>query len=698
MKNIKYTLLFALIPFIGWNQVDRSIIPSAGEAKEIKLKDSEVFKTENGITVILSENHKIPRISINYISGADDKIENDKAGLSSMAGELIMSGTTTYSKDDLDNKIDFIGANLSASENSIRLSCLSKHFETGLALMEDVAKNANFPEDEVARIKKQAESNLSATKSSADEMANNAVVKVNFAGHPYSNVMTEASLANITRDDLVAYYKSTFTPKESYIVIVGDITRQSAEELVNKHFGSWEGEAPFKKSYPSTNRNSGGNKVYFIDKPGAVQSVIYVTFPVDMDMSSPDQIETKLLFNILGGGGFGNRLMQNLREDKAFTYGCYSRLSLTDNGSWVTAGGNFRNEVTDSAITEIMYELKNIATNLVSDKELSMTKASSSGRFARSLEQPSTIARFALNSIKYNLAKDYYQKYLQKLNNSSKEMILDVAQKHIPFENCNIVVVGNSEIVDKLLPFDSDNNIEFLDPYGNPKEKMRPSDLSGIEVVNNYLMKVTESKTMDEVKSKAKGVKSYKKSTELSMAGMPGTLSLVEMYEAPKTQAMKMEMMGQVFQSGYLKGNKGYEQNAQTGKKNLTKEKVKERKKSFGLFPELNYEKYNVQLEAIGIESIGKEQFYVVKIVNGEKEEYNYYDASNFLLSKKTSIESSPDGGPVENTVEYGDYKNVNGFLIPHSQNMSIGKMSFSGTISSFEFNSELDFSEFKKK
>ena len=237
MKNIKYTLLFALIPFLGWNQVDRSIIPSAGEAKEIKLKDSEVFKTENGITVILSENHKIPRISINYISGADDKIENDKAGLSSMAGELIMSGTTTYSKDELDNKIDFIGANLSASENSIRLSCLSKHFETGLALMEDVAKNANFPEDEVARIKKQAESNLSATKSSADEMANNAVVKVNFAGHPYSNVMTEASLANITRDDLVAYYKSTFTPKESYIVIVGDITRQSAEELVNKHVG-----------------------------------------------------------------------------------------------------------------------------------------------------------------------------------------------------------------------------------------------------------------------------------------------------------------------------------------------------------------------------------------------------------------------------------------------------------------------------
>lgn len=699
MKNIKYSLLVILIPFCGWNQVDRSIIPTAGEAKEIKLKDSEVFTTENGITVILSENHKIPRISINYISGADGKIENDKAGLSSMAGELIMSGTTNYSKDELDNKVDFIGANLSASENSIRLSCLSKHFETGLSLMEDVAKNASFPEDEVTRIKKQAESNLSATKSSADEMANNAVVKVNFAGHPYSNVMTEASLANISREDLIAYYKNTFTPKESYIVIVGDINRESAEKLVNKHFGNWEGGTPFKKRYPSTNRNTGGNKVYFVDKPGAVQSVIYITFPVDMDLSSSDQIETKLLFNILGGGGFGNRLMQNLREDKAYTYGCYSRLSLTDNGSWLSAGGNFRNAVTDSAITEIMYELKNIATNMVSDKELSMTKASSSGRFARSLEQPATIARFALNSIKYNLDKDYYQKYLQKLNSLSKEMVLDVAQKHIPFENCNIVVVGNSEIIDNLLPFDSDNNIEFLDPYGNPKEKMRPSDLTGTEIVNNYLMKVTGSKTMDEVIKKNKSIKTYREVIELSMAQMPGSISLTKMFKSPKTSAMKMEMNGMVLQSGYFKGKKGYEQNMQTGKKDLSKEELTEKQKSFGLFPQLNYAKNEITVEAIGIEPKGSEEYYVVKVIDGDNEEFQYYKLSDFLLSSTLSIATTPEGGePTENSVEYSDYKEVNGILFPQTQIMSFGNVTFSGTVKSNEINVDIDFSDFTKK
>jgi len=456
---------------------------------------------------------------------------------------------------------------------------------------------------------------------------------------------------------------------------------------------------PYKKKYPSTNRNTGGNKVYFVDKPGAVQSVIYITFPVDMDLSSSDQIETKLLFNILGGGGFGNRLMQNLREDKAYTYGCYSRLSLTDNGSWLSAGGNFRNAVTDSAITEIMYELKNIATNMVSDKELSMTKASSSGRFARSLEQPSTIARFALNSIKYNLDKDYYQKYLQKLNGMSKEMVLDVAQKHIPFENCNIVVVGNSEIIDKLLPFDGDNNIELLDPYGNPKERMRPSDLTGNQVINNYLMKVTGSATMKEVLKKIKSIKTYKEVTELSMAQMPGALTLTKMFKSPKTSSMKMEMNGMVLQSGYFTGKKGFNQNMQTGKKDLTKDEVEEKKKSFGLFPQLNYAKNNITVEAIGIEPKGSDEYYVIKIIDGENEEFQYFNKNDFLLANTLSIVTAPEGGePAENSVEYSDYKEVNGILFPQTQIMSFGNVTFSGTVKSNQINSDIDFSEFKEK
>ena len=190
--------------------------------------------------------------------------------------------------------------------------------------------------------------------------------------------------------------------------------------------------------------------------------------------------------------------------------------------------------------------------------------------------------------------------------------------------------MGNSEIIDNLLPFDSDNNIEFLDPYGNPKEKMRPSDLTGTEIVNNYLMKVTGSKTMDEVIKKNKSIKTYREVIELSMAQMPGSISLTKMFKSPKTSAMKMEMNGMVLQSGYFKGKKGYEQNMQTGKKDLSKEELAEKQKSFGLFPQLNYTKNEITVEAIGIEPKGSEEYYVVKVIDGDNEEFQYYSCQIF--------------------------------------------------------------------
>ncbi len=697
MKNTLIPILFLGAYMVSFGQLDRSIIPAASEPKEINIKDSEVFTTENGITVILSENHKIPKVSVRYVAGSDERIEGEKAGLSELAGEMIMSGTSNRSKDQLDNEIDFIGASINASPNSLRLNCLKKHVATGMGLMTDVLFNANFPEDEVQRIKKQAESGLASVKSSPDAMAQNAIRKINFPNHPYSNILTEESLENINREDVIAYYESTFSPVGSYLVFVGDINREETEKLVEEYFGSWSGKNPYVKKHAGKTSQK-GNQVYFVEKKGAVQSVIYVTFPVDMVKGDPKQLELSVLNNILGGGGFGNRLTQNLREDKGYTYGCRSNISLTDNGSWIVAGGNFRNEVTDSAIAEILKELKSISTELVSADELNMTKSSSTGSFARSLERPATIANFAFNIEKYKYPKDYYKSYLQNLNKVSEDEVLQMGKKHIQFDNCNIIVVGNADVLDRILRFDSDEEIEFLDAFGNEKREMLPSDLTGMEVVNKYLLTVTGSSNMDEVRSKVKEVKSYNKVTELSMAGMPGTMKLVEMYKAPKTQAMKMEMMGQVFQSGYFKGKKGYEQNMQTGRKELSKEQVTERKKSLGLFPELNYEKYGIQPQATGIESVGNRQFYVVKISNGDKEEYTYYDASTFLLTKKSSIEKSPEGEAVENTVEYGDYQNSGGFLIPRSQNISFGKMALSGNVAEFEMNVALDFSEFKKK
>ena len=142
MKNI--LLILFLVPLVLLGQIDRSKKPEAQTAATINIKDSEVFTLSNGLTVILSENHKLPRVSFDLVMSGTPQVEGEKAGLSDMVSSLLLNGTTNRSKDQIDSEIDFIGASLDASENSISMSCLTKHMDKGLDIMLDVLKNQIF--------------------------------------------------------------------------------------------------------------------------------------------------------------------------------------------------------------------------------------------------------------------------------------------------------------------------------------------------------------------------------------------------------------------------------------------------------------------------------------------------------------------------------------------------------------------------
>ena len=694
MKNI---FLSSIILFTGLihAQLDRSVIPTPAAPKANDLKESEVFTTSNGITVILSENHKIPKVSFDLSMGSDPRMEGDKAGLSDMSGSLIMSGTSNRSKDQLDKEIDYIGATLNADKNSLYLSCLTKHTDKGLTLMSDVLMNANFPQSEFERIKKQNESALMSAKSDANTMAQNAVVKANFPNHPYSDVMTETSLNNISREDVLKYFKSNFTPNGSYLVVVGDINRKQTEELVNKYFGSWTGGAAFVNPLNDGSYTK-GNRVIFVKKPGAVQSVVYVTFPVKIKTGDKNQLPLTVLNNILGGGGFGTRLMQNLREDKAYTYGCYSSLNIQDDGAWLSAGGNFRNAVTDSAITQILGEFEKITSDYVKDDEISLTKSTMNGKFAISLENPQTVARFALNIIKNKLPKDYYQTYLKRLEAISKEDVLAMAQQYFTSKNCNIVVVGNEEIIDKLKKFDSDGKIEMLDAFGNEVKDMKKADISKEQLIDNYIYAVTQTKNKKELTKKLKSIKSYERVTEMTSAQIPIPLKMTDYWMSPVTEAQKMEGQGMVFQKSFYDGKGGFTFNMQTGKKELTAEELASKKKSSGLFPEMNYAANGTNYELVGIENQNGVDYYVVKSIEDSSESYDYYNKTTFLKEKSVSIRKQGEE-TVETTSVLGDYKAVSGVLFPHNMSLTIGEMALSGKVTKMEVNGKIDLKDFKE-
>ncbi len=701
MKKI-LSIIALVAPTLIWAQVDRSVRPEPAEAPQINIKKSEVFTTKNGMTVIISENHKAPKVSFSLVMGAEPKFEGSKAGLANLAGGMIMSGTSNRTKDVLDAETDYIGASLFADENSVYMSCLTKHMDKGLTLMSDVTMNAAFPQSEFDRITKQAESGLKSAKSDPSQMAGNAIQKSTYSSnHPYSEVMTEENLKNITRDDVIKFYKENYTPNGATMTIVGDIDRATAEAMANKYFGSWTGGQAYKN--PNlTNKSLKGNNVFFVKKPGAVQSVIYVAFPVDIKPGNKDQIALTVLNNILGGGAFGNRLMQNLREDKAYTYGCRSGLDIDEHGSLFTAYGNFRNEVSDSAITQIQYEIERITEGYVEDDELNLTKSSMAGAFARSLENPSTVAKFARNIKKYNLPEDYYQTYLQKLSAVNKEDILNMAQKYFSPKNLNIVVVGSEEIKDKLVVFDSDGKIEMLDAFGNEAKEIRPADITADQLIEKHFLAMTVSdaskpvaKQMKKAQKKLKKLKSYKMVMDLTSPQVPIPLKMTNVWIAPNQEGQKLEGQGMVLQKSYFDGETSGTWSMQTGEAKDSPEEVAAKKKSTRSITEMNHKATGMKYELMGIEVIDGKEVYVMKINDGDHDSFSYYDKETFYKVRTMSTQTQGEE-TVTSEITYGDFKEQNGVIFANSMTIQAGPLTLSGKTKTLEINEKIDITLFQ--
>lgn len=692
---ITLQLFFAIS--LCFAQVDRSVMPKAAPPTPIQLPETEIWRTKNGMVVILSENHKLPKVSFDLTLGYNPGLEGGKAGLSDLTSELIKSGTTHRSKDQLDKEIDFIGATLNASSTNIYLSTLTKHLDKGLDLMADITMNSSFPESEFTRIVDQFKSQLVSLKSEAQGMAQNATAKVNFPSHPYGEVMTFKTLESISLEDVKSYYKENFTPQGAFLVIVGDINRAQAEKLLDSYLGSWAGGVPNQPQFLDPKKTN-GNQVYFVNKPGAVQSVIQISFPLPLRMGNPDILKMSVLNDVFGGGGFGTRLMQNLREDKAFTYGCYSGLNTQNNGGWITVSGNFRNDVTDSAITEILNELNRLTTDEIKSDELELTKATKNGSFARSLERPQTIARFAYNIQKYGMPSDYYKTYLQQLNNISTEDLKTAAKNYVLPNNFNIIVVGNESVVESISKFDSDGLTVRLDEFGDVKIDKKPSDKSLNELLEAYTLMVTHSKDLKTAKKKLSKIKTCEKSSSLKSDKIPFPLNATEYHTNKGVHASKLEFNGMVAQKEYFDGTQGYEYNMQAGKTELNAAKILQAKLDQGLVPELAWmaPMEGISMELTGIEMDNGKECYVLKIKSEQEEAFHYYDKSTLLKVKSMSIVQDGENS-ITKMANYSEYKDVGGILFPHQSVVSNGPMTFTIDVTGITLNEEIDLKVFEE-
>jgi len=685
MKKIYTHLIVLLFCGAATAQVDRSKMPEPGPAPKIELGETQSFTLENGLKVFVVENHKLPKVSFSLQFDIDPILEGDKAGAAQMAGDLLSKGTATRTKDELNFEVDFIGARFSTSAGSIYGSALKKHQEKLLDIMSDVVKNSVFKTEELEKLRTQYISGKQTEKDDPNAIASN-VQRVLLFGknHPYGEITTEESLQNIQLEDVKNYYNTYMKPNVAYLAVVGDIDVKEAKIVITKHFNDWVKVDVPRHTYamPVAPKSM---KVVLVHKPGAAQSVISAVNIVDLKPGSEDDIKASIANGLLGGG-FVSKLNLNLREAHSYTYGARSSISSDKLVGDFVASASVRNEVTDSALVEMLKEISNIRAGKVTADELESTKKYTAGTFAIGLENAQTRARYAVNIEKYGLDKEHYSNYLKNVSAVNLEDVKEMSQKYINPSNGYIIVVGNKEeILEKVKAFAPGGKVILMDSNGDMATentlKSAPAGMDAKAVINKYIDAVGGAKNW----SKLTGIKTEMTTT---MQGMPLTITTISTAENKSTTEIAMN--GSVMQKIIFDGEKGAM--IQGGKATpFEEDKNKVTAEETSMFPEANYLNENYKVELKGIDIQNDEAVYVVTILKpSDAVMTNYYSVtSGFLILSQEANEE----GMSESL--YSDYREVNKIKVPYSILRNFGPQKMELKVEKIELNPAVELETF---
>ena len=686
-KILSFVLLTATLIFA---QVDRTKKPEPGPAPEIKIGEYETFTLDNGLRVFVVENNKLPQVAFSLQLHRDPILEKENVGYVAIAGQMLRTGTVSKTKEQLDDAVDFIGANLSTSATGIFASSLTKHTDELLTLMSDVLLHPAFRQEELDKIKKQTISGLKAAKEDPSSIAANVRKAILYGkNHPYGEIETEESINNVTVDLCKNYYDTYFRPNIAFLAIVGDITKDDAEDLVKKYFSDWK-----KKDVPTFDYNKvtapTKDEIAFVDRPSAVQSVINITYPINLEKFGDDAITASVMNYLLGGGASGE-FFQILREEKGYTYGAYSSITGDRLVGNFTASCDARNEVTDSAVTTFLDVMNKFKNEKVSEEKLQAAKNFITGSFSRSLESPQTVARFALNIARYNLPSDYYQNYLKKINAVTVDDIQKSAQKYIKPDNAYILVVGKGDdVISGLEKLKGVGTIHYYDTYGNeydPSANKVEEGVTAQSIVEKYISAIGGREKLMNIKDK---------STSLS-AKVQGMEMKLEIYNKAPNKYLQTLDAGMMKQKTVFDGNKG-KISAMGQEQVLEGDKLVDMKLEATLNLFLDYKNAGITMKLTGTDKVNGKDVYVVSLTLPNNNVWTqYYDKDSGLLLKETKNIKMPNGVMTQGTL-FDDYKDVDGIKFPFKFSQSFGPQTIDMNVTSIKINSGLADSLFTVK
>ncbi|WP_231738043.1 M16 family metallopeptidase [Terracidiphilus gabretensis] len=433
----------------------RKTKPAPGPAPALHLPVPTQFKLDNGLTVLLVEDHSLPVLSASLVSRAGS--ENNpagKSGLATLVSEVMGDGTASRDLAKLAGDQEKIGTHIGTGSGlesgTISMSLLTYNSAEGMDLLADVAQHPAFRADDVDRRKKQRLIRIGQETDSVQSMATRVGPKLVFGDSPYGQPGngTAETVESFTGSDLSSFYASHYGPSDSALILSGDITRAEAEKLAKTYFGKWNATTAPPVVIPAPPAPQ-PTHIVIIDKPGAPQTALYA-YGLGVPVSSPDS-DTLDLVNYTLGGAFGSRINMNLREVHGYTYGARSGFSEYRSGGAFYAGALVRTNVTAEAAKEMMGEIKNFPDKPSTDEELAAAKESLIRSLPGRFETNFAIASALSNIFVYSRPLDYYSNLPRKYEEVTQADIASAAKKYLHADQLVIVTAGDKSKIEQGL-------------------------------------------------------------------------------------------------------------------------------------------------------------------------------------------------------------------------------------------------------
>jgi predicted Zn-dependent peptidase len=423
--------------------LNRKQAPQFKTIDSIAIQHAQNFILDNGIQVytIDAGSQDLTRIEFIFKAGM---YYQDAPLIASAASALIENGTASYSANQISDSIDFYGSffetSVSQDYSSLALFSLNKHLESTLVFVEELIKNASYPQEEIDTYLINKKQKFLVNSKKVDMLARRIYSELLFGKkHPYGLEVKAEDYDKTKRAEIFNFYKTHYTWNNCTIIASGKLPG-NLQQVLNNHFGKekWGVSANIDKAYPPAQTTQ--QNIHYVEKPDAVQSAIRMGRKL-FNKTHPDYFNFQVL-NTVFGGYFGSRLMANIREDKGYTYGIGSGLSSLAHDGFFFISTEVGSDVTKNALQEIYKEIDILQNDLVSEEELETVKNYILGQFLRSVEGPFALADKFRGIWEFGLNYSYYDNYFNAVKSVTSQQIRELAGKYLQKSDMIELVVG----------------------------------------------------------------------------------------------------------------------------------------------------------------------------------------------------------------------------------------------------------------